>query len=86
MPSCVYRNILKLNCRPLAFTTYNTFLKKNRGLELFVILVETSWILKINSSSQSSHFFYMTKKLRQKIQYIWNEKNFQDEIESFFCF
>ena len=29
-----YQNILKLNCRPLAFTSYKTFLKNKRGLEL----------------------------------------------------
>ena len=26
----VYQNILKLSCRPLAFTTYNAFLKKQK--------------------------------------------------------
>ena len=29
-----YQNILKLNCRPLAFTSYKAFLKNKRGLEL----------------------------------------------------
>ena len=30
----VYRNILKLSCRPLAFTSYKAFLKNKGGLEL----------------------------------------------------
>ena len=29
-----YRNILKLNCRPLAVSSYKAFFKKERGLEL----------------------------------------------------
>ena len=29
-----YRNILKLNCKPLAFTSYKAFLKIKIGLEL----------------------------------------------------
>ena len=29
-----YQNILKLRCRPLAFTSYKAFLKKTKGLEL----------------------------------------------------
>ena len=28
-----YRNILKLSCRPLAFTSYKGFFDKQRGLE-----------------------------------------------------
>ena len=44
----------------------------------------TSWILKLTISFWSSYFFYMTKKSRQKVEYLENEKSFSDEIKSTF--
>ena len=45
--------------------------------------VVTSWILKLSLSFQSSRFFNMTKKSRQKFKYLENEKSFKDEISIF---
>ena len=45
--------------------------------------VVTSWILKLSLSFQSSRFFNMTKKSRQKFKHLENEKSFKDEISIF---
>ena len=44
-------------------------------LQLFVIQVVTSWILKLTVSFKSSRFSYMSKKLWQKLKYLENEKS-----------
>ena len=52
--------------------------------QLFVNRAVTSWNLKLTLSFLSSHFCYTTKKSRQKLTYLENEKSFRGEIKDIF--
>ena len=54
-----YRNILKLNCRPLATTTYKAFLKNKMRSETSLLGSFSAWFLKKNIYHVI--FFYLIK-------------------------
>ena len=55
-------------------------------LKLFVSLILTSQILKLNLIFLIKSFFYMTKKSRQKFKYLGNKKSLYSETRFFISF
>ena len=75
----IFYQLTKFDCL-VAITSWDI-----RQYVYFNCLLTRLWRHKFwNWYFQSSHFFYMTKKSRQKFKYIENEKSFYDETKCIF--
>ena len=70
----VYQNILKLSCRPLAFTSHNSFTKQRRGVEL------VSLFHFLHDFGRKIFLLFYDQKVKTKIWILWERKELLKNI------